>query len=85
MDFDVPLEHVVHYLAAASGGVPTGTVTVKAGSSVLCTASVDGSGHGSCTLSSNQLSPGTYSITATYGGASGYKSSTTSTKPLTVD
>jgi hypothetical protein len=53
------------------GGTPAGTVTIKVKSTVLCTIHL-AKGTGSCTLAAKLLKPGTYSITATYGGSTYY-------------
>src|SRR5262249_57845027 len=50
-----------------AGGIPTGKVTVKAGSAGLCTITLGG-GMGSCTLAAAKLRPGTYQLTASYSG-----------------
>jgi hypothetical protein len=44
----------------------------------LCTATIDSNGNASCTTSA-ALAPGTYSVTATYGGDTNYSGSTAST------
>jgi hypothetical protein len=49
---------------------PTGTLTFEDGTTVLGTATLDGSGHGWLTVSS--LSPGTHPLTAVYAGDSNY-------------
>lgn len=47
-------------------GVPTGTVTFMDGSTLLGTASVDGTGHAALSVAS--MSAGSHSLTASYGG-----------------
>jgi autotransporter-associated beta strand protein len=59
---------------APSSGIPTGTVTFKEGATTLGTATLDGSGTASITLAN--LSVGSHSITAYYGGDPGFFSST---------
>ncbi len=65
------------------GAPPTGTVTVKSSTGALCVITLS-SGKGSCRLSPKQLEPRTYSLVATYGGSSNFKSSTSAKKKLTV-
>jgi hypothetical protein len=66
-----------------AGGTPTGKVTVKAGSASLCTITLGG-GTGSCTLAARKLRPGTYQLTASYGGDTAYNGSTSAQHALTV-
>ena len=66
-----------------AGGIPTGKVTVKAGSASLCTITLGG-GTGSCTLAAAKLRPGTYQLTASYGGDNLYNGSTSAQHALTV-
>jgi len=63
----------------AVAGTPTGTVTFRAGTTSLGSRSLNSSGQAS--LSTSGLSRGSHSITATYGGATGYPSSVSA--PLT--
>jgi len=60
----------------SSGGVPTGTVTFKDGSTTLGTSALDGAGH--ATLSTSTLTAASHSITATYNGSSSFNPSTSS-------
>src|SRR5262249_7299347 len=55
------------------GGIPTGTVTFKEGSTTLGTATLDASGV--ATFTTTSLGLGTHSITATYTTTSNYNSS----------
>jgi hypothetical protein len=64
------------------GGTLPGTVTIKIKSTVLCTISL-AKGAGSCTLAAKRLKPGTYSLTAAYGGSTYYAGAAT-TKTLKV-
>jgi hypothetical protein len=64
------------------GGSPAGTVTIKIKSTVLCTIHL-AKGTGSCTLSAKSLTPGTYSLTASYGGST-YYAGTSAAKTLKV-
>jgi hypothetical protein len=50
---------------SSSAGVPSGTVNITTGSTVLCTITLTG-GNGSCALGADQLTVGTYPVTATY-------------------
>jgi hypothetical protein len=76
------LEKLTVKVTSPLGGTPTGTVTVKVKSTVLCAIRLV-NGTGSCTLAAKVLQPGTYSLTAVYGGAPHYAMSST-TKTLTV-
>jgi Bacterial Ig-like domain (group 3) len=62
---------------------PTGKITVKAGSAVLCTLTLaQGGGH--CTLGKSRLRPGTYSLIASYAGGREFAASASAKKTLTV-
>ena len=67
----------------SKSGTPGGKVTVKAGSTTVCTITLR-SGKGSCTLSARQFKPGTYHLVATYAGTWPYGKSASSSWPLTV-
>jgi hypothetical protein len=69
-------------VTAPLGGTPAGTVTIKTGSTVLCTIHLV-NGAGSCTLAAKRLNPGSYPLKAAYGGAPYYAVSS-ATKTLTV-
>lgn len=68
----------------ATGSTPTGTVTFKEGTKTLCAATITSGvatcGPGSATL----LTPGTYQVTASYGGGIDYATATSSMLKLTV-
>ena len=64
------------------GGTPAGTVTITIKSTVLCTIRL-AHGTGSCTLAAKRLKPGTYSLTAFYGGGT-YYTGASATKTLKV-
>jgi hypothetical protein len=66
-----------------SGSYSTGKVTIKAGTTVLCTISLSKSG-GSCVLSTTRLKAGTYRLTATYSGDVNYAPSTSVVRVLKV-
>jgi hypothetical protein len=63
-------------------GTPTGTVTIKAGSRLVCTITLRND-IGSCKLSATQLAVGTYSLVASYPGNAMYLPSVATAK-LTV-
>ena len=60
---------------SAATGTPTGTVTFRDGTTVLRSVTLS---SGRATLSTSTLSRGTHSITATYGGGTGFLASTSS-------
>ncbi len=64
-------------------GTPTGKVTIKAGSMVWCTVTLNG-GKGGCTLSASQLRPGTYHLVAYYLGDGNFGTSASPARTLTV-
>lgn len=59
---------------AAADGALTGQVTFSDGATTLGVATLDGSGH--ATLSTSALAVGDHTLTATYGGATNYATST---------
>ena len=61
----------------SAGGVPTGTVTFRDGNVVLGSRTLNTAGQAS--FSTSSLSRGSHSITAAYGGATTYMSSTSAT------
>jgi hypothetical protein len=67
------------------GGVPlaSGTVAVKAGSTLVCTIALS-DGAGSCRLPKSKLKPGTYSLVAQYGPTQNYMSSRSPARQLRV-
>jgi hypothetical protein len=67
----------------ATSGTPTGNVTVKAGSTTLCTIPL-ANATGTCTLTGSQLPPGSYPLTATYSGDDTYAASADTTPTLIV-
>ena len=64
------------------GGTPGGTVTIAVKSTVLCTIRL-AKGTGGCTLSAKRLRPGSYSLTASYGGST-YIAGSSAAKTLKV-
>jgi hypothetical protein len=67
---------------ASGTGVPTGTVTFQNGSTVLGTATLNGTGQ--ATYSAPSLAVGTYSVTAVYGGDSADLASTSTAVAVTI-
>lgn len=65
-------------------GTPRGTVTIKAGNTVLCRAIALKNGAASCKLTARKLRPGTYHLTASYPGAGPFTASTSPRKTLTI-
>src|SRR5205814_380518 len=61
----------------ATGGTPTGNVTVKAGATAVCTFTL-ANATGRCWLTARQLPTGSYPLTATYSGDDPYARSTSS-------
>ncbi|MGA2443262.1 MAG: Ig-like domain-containing protein, partial [Tepidisphaeraceae bacterium] len=68
---------------APGSGIPTGSVTFKDGSTTLGTGTLNGSGV--ATFSTSNLSVGSHSITAVYGGDTDFVSSTSSAVNQTVN
>jgi hypothetical protein len=62
---------------------PTGTVTIKAGSTVLCTITLV-NGHGSCSPPANALPAGHYVVVAYYSGDSTYSPAQSHPRQLEV-
>jgi hypothetical protein len=71
------IETLTATITPAASGTPTGFVTVKAGSTAVCTI-ILANATGTCSLTASQLARGTYQITATYNGDTTYASSTSS-------
>jgi hypothetical protein len=67
----------------SKSGTPGGKVTLKAGSTPVCTIALK-SGRGSCTLSARQFKAGTHHLVANYTGTWPYTKSASSSWPLTV-
>jgi hypothetical protein len=64
-------------------GVAAGTVTVRAGSVVVCVIRL-ASGAGSCALTAGRLAPGSYHLVAGYQGSTDFTASASPQQPLTV-
>jgi hypothetical protein len=73
-------------LSPAFAGVRTGTVTVVAGKVKLCSVNITAASHGkgTCSPTATALTPGSYSLTAIYGGASNFASSASGPVALKV-
>ncbi len=75
-------------VTSGTTGSPTGSVAVQNGGTTICTISLSASAgnaaSGSCTLGDNQLSLGSYSLTANYPGDGNYQTSASSAQPLTI-
>jgi hypothetical protein len=66
-----------------SGLTPTGTVTVKAGSTSVCSVALS-SGTASCTLAARELTAGRYRLVAAYAGNADLRGSTSAGSTLSV-
>ena len=67
----------------AQSGIPAGKVTVKTGSTGLCTITLV-QGKGNCALAATKLRPGKFQLTASYAGGTGFQASASGAKALTV-
>lgn len=76
-------EHLSVAVAPQFGGTPTGTVTLKAGTRLLCRATLK-AGKGSCALNARELKTGAYQVTAIYPGLGGFTGSTSGPRTLKV-
>jgi hypothetical protein len=76
-------ERVSVSVADVLGTVPTGTVTIKAGNTVACTAPLK-SGKGSCTVPAAKFGPGAVHLAAFYGGGISFQTSQSFTHAFTV-
>ncbi|MGA2805488.1 MAG: kelch repeat-containing protein [Acidimicrobiales bacterium] len=66
-----------------AGSTPTGRVTIRNGSTVLCTTSLS-SGKATCRLSPSELKAGTYRLVAAYRGGTDFNGSSSAKETLTV-
>ena len=64
-------------------GVAAGTVTVRAGSAVVCVITL-ASGAGSCALTAGRLAPGSYRLIASYPGSTDFTASASQKQSLSV-
>jgi hypothetical protein len=79
-----PITFTAAVLATAPGaGIPTGTVTFYDGTTILGTATLDGTGH--AILTTSWATAGSHSITVKYGGDSNFNTSTTAVLTQTVN
>ena len=69
---------------SSNGVIPGGIVTVKAGSATVCSATLNGSAVGTCTLLPSQLKKGTYTVRATYSGSTNFATSKSAAGSLVV-
>jgi hypothetical protein len=69
---------------SSGSGVPTGSVTLKSGSTVLYTGKLNSSGVLSITASSSKYPNGTYPLTATYAGDATDDASTSNTVDVAI-
>jgi hypothetical protein len=77
-------EHLIVQVSPKfTGPAPAGKVTIKAGTTGICTIILV-QATGGCTLSASRLPPGTYSLTAAYPATSPYAGSTSPKQTLTV-
>jgi hypothetical protein len=68
-----------------TGAVPdSGKVTIKAGSTTLCTATLGAGGVASCNTTATKLAVGTYQVTALYAGNGSFLKSTSAPVTLVV-
>jgi Bacterial Ig-like domain (group 3) len=75
---------LVNYQVSSSAGVtPTGTVTVSANGMPICAGSLSG-GAGNCAIPGGALAPGSYQVTANYGGDSDNAVSSSAPQTLTI-
>jgi hypothetical protein len=80
-------EHLTVQVTPRTGGVPSGSVTIKAHSGsrtvALCTIRL-AHGKGGCRLTASKLRRGSYHLVASYGGDIHYSGSASRSRPLTV-
>jgi hypothetical protein len=77
-------ERVSVTVKAPSGGTPSGTVTVNAGTTVVCGNISVSDGRAACTVAATKLPAGTWHLTATYNGNASLAPSTSEARTLTV-
>jgi hypothetical protein len=76
-------EHFAVTVAARFAGTPTGTVSIKSGTLLLCKATLT-AGKGLCAPGAKALPVGSHTVTASYGGDANFSSSHCAGKTLTV-
>jgi hypothetical protein len=77
-------ERITVTVSPQRNGKPSGTVTVRTGSTVLCAFALNSAGKGSCALSAKRLAVGRHSLAASYPGTVGYSGSGSAAKVVTV-
>jgi Bacterial Ig-like domain (group 3) len=80
---DEEAERVSVAVASSHGGTPSGPVAVRTHSGALCTVTLK-AGRGSCAVPARKFAPGPVSVTASYGGASGFAASVSAARSFTV-
>jgi hypothetical protein len=76
-------EKISVVVTPAFAGLPSGTVTVKAGKVTACAIRLKAA-KGSCALTAKQLKPGSYHLIAAYGGSTDFLGSASDKASLTV-
>jgi large repetitive protein len=76
-------EKMTVLVAPAGGGIPTGTVSIKIGTTTLCTEPV-GTGTVTCGLGIDELPIGSYEVTASYSGDADFAASSSGQALLTI-
>ena len=71
-------------VSTLDGAVPTGTVAITSGATVVCASITLSGGTGSCTLTVDQLAGGTYPLTAAYTPDSGDFSGSSASGTLVI-
>jgi spore coat protein U-like protein len=77
-------ERVSVTVSAPGGATPSGTVTVNAGTIVICGSAELVAGQASCTVAAAKLPAGTWHLTATYSGSTSLAPSASTPRTLTV-
>jgi hypothetical protein len=76
-------EKITAKVSPLNGGTATGTVSVAAGATSVCTITLAG-GTGTCSLTASQLPVGSYTLTGTYSGDTFFVGSTSAGKAVSV-
>jgi len=77
-------ERVSVTVSAPAGATPSGTVTVNAGTTVICSNVSLAAGQASCTVAATKLPAGTWHLTATYSGSTSLAPSTSTAQTLAI-
>jgi hypothetical protein len=80
---DEEAERVSVTVSSSHGGTPSGPVTVRTRTGALCAISLK-AGRGSCAVPALKFAPGPVSVTASYGGVSGFAASVSAARTFTV-